>query len=74
MRLKVGEHEWASHFPQERPLDGFVLKVWDEAGSFIGKGHAMHFGGSGGGIFVAGRRYDSNHTLHWVYENAPEAL
>jgi hypothetical protein len=73
MRLKVGENKWASYFPQERPLDDVVLKVWDEAGDFLGKGHATHFRESGGGIFVAGRRYDSNHVLHWIYDKPQEA-
>lgn len=72
MRLKVGEDKWALYFPQERPLTGRKLKVWAENGDFMGSGLGTHRRDSGGGIFAADKHCDSNHILHWIYDDEQE--
>lgn len=72
MRLRVGENKWASYFPQERPLNGRKLKVWAEHGGFLGEGLATERRKTGGGIFAAGKHFDSNYILHWIYDDEPE--
>lgn len=67
MRLKVGDGNYASYFPQERPLLGKRIRAWDESGKSLGEGLGIEIKNIGGGILAAGKRFDSNHVLHWVY-------
>lgn len=73
MRLKVGEEKWAGYFPQERPLKGRKLKVWGEHGGYLGEGRATETRHSGGGIYAAGKYFDSNYILHWIYDDELES-
>ncbi len=72
MRLRVCETKWANYFPQERPLNGRRLKVWAEHGRFLGEGLGTERRKTGNGIFAAGKHFDSNYILHWIYDDEPE--
>ncbi|WP_336981778.1 MULTISPECIES: hypothetical protein [unclassified Cedecea] len=66
MRLKVDTDLYACYFPQERPLDGTPVRVWNEDGKLLGDGVGIHLRQSGGAILVAGKTYDSNKIVHWL--------
>lgn len=65
-RLLVGFGRYAAYFPQERPIQGLIVRVWDESGAYMGIGVGVDTRESGGAISINGKRYDSNHILHWV--------
>lgn len=66
MRLKVGADLYALYFPQERPLTGQAIRVWNERGELLGDGVGSHLRASGGSITINGKTFDSNHVLHWL--------
>lgn len=68
MRLQIGPNKYAAYYPQERPLEGRPVKVWNEDGEFLGVGIAGYRKSCGGVITVNGKTFDSNHILHWEYE------
>ncbi|WP_155765186.1 hypothetical protein [Raoultella ornithinolytica] len=64
-RLRVAEGRYAAYFPQERPLDGAQIIAWDENGNLLGVGFGRNTRDTGVAIIVNGKKYDSNHVIHW---------
>ncbi|MEQ0318067.1 hypothetical protein ABLV51_19375 [Klebsiella sp. GB_Kp051] len=64
-RLRVAEGRYAAYFPQERPLDGAQIIAWDENGNLLGIGFGRDTRDTGVAIIVNGKKYDSNHVIHW---------
>lgn len=64
-RLRVAEGRYAAFFPQERPLDGAQIIAWDENGNLLGIGFGRDTRDTGVAIIVNGKKYDSNHVIHW---------
>lgn len=64
-RLRVAEGRYAAYFPQERPLDGAKIIAWDERGNLLGTGYGRDTRDTGIAIIVNGKKYDSNHVIHW---------
>lgn len=74
-RLRIAEGEFAAYFPQERPVSGARVIAWDESGHLLGIGFGRDTRGSGIAIVVEGKKYDSNHIIHWCnYPAIPEGL
>lgn len=74
-RLRIAEGEFAAYFPQERPASGARVIAWDESGHLLGIGFGRDTRGSGIAIVVEGKKYDSNHIIHWCnYPAIPEGL
>lgn len=74
-RLRIAEGEFAAYFPQERPVSGARVIAWDESGHLLGIGFGRDTRGSGIAIIVEGKKYDSNHIIHWCnYPAIPEGL
>lgn len=74
-RLRIAEGEFAAYFPQERPVSGARVIAWDESGHLLGIGFGRDTRGSGIAIAVEGKKYDSNHIIHWCnYPAIPEGL
>lgn len=71
-RLLVAPNRYAAYFPQERPIEGALVKAWGESGDYLGEGVAVYTRASGIAISVNGRRYDSNHVIHWIRAEAQE--
>lgn len=65
MRLKIGEDGYAASFPQERPIPGMEVKIWNEEGEYLGVGHAFETRKCGVALIVNGLTIDSNHVAHW---------
>jgi hypothetical protein len=68
MRLKIGGDKYASYYPQERPLPGASIKIWDDKGVYLGFGSAFDTRKCGVVLIVKGRTIDSNEIAHWCYE------
>lgn len=74
-RLRIAEGEFAAYFPQERPVSGARVIAWDESGHLLGIGFGRDTRESGIAIIVEGKKYDSNHIIHWCnYPAIPEGL
>ncbi|EDX4491369.1 hypothetical protein AHR05_004739 [Salmonella enterica subsp. salamae] len=74
-RLRIAEGEFAAYFPQERPVSGARVIAWDESGHLLGIGFCRDTRESGIAIIVEGKKYDSNHIIHWCnYPAIPEGL
>ncbi|EAS5032323.1 hypothetical protein D7X38_21165 [Salmonella enterica] len=74
-RLRIAEGEFAAYFPQERPVSGARVIAWDESGHLLGIGFGRDTRESGIAIIVEGKKYDSNHVIHWCnYPAIPEGL
>ncbi|HIC6876334.1 TPA: hypothetical protein ACW5LK_000648 [Salmonella enterica subsp. enterica serovar Aberdeen] len=74
-RLRIAEGEFAAYFPQERPVSGARVIAWDESGHLLGIGFGRDTRGSSIAIVVEGKKYDSNHIIHWCnYPAIPEGL
>ncbi|MHA3263978.1 hypothetical protein ACX1HF_19455 [Yersinia pseudotuberculosis] len=42
MRFKTDTGEYACFYPQERPIDGTQVKVWNDTGEYLGVGVGAH--------------------------------
>lgn len=54
-----------SKFPVCRPTAGAEILVFSEGGQFMGQGVGSECKNTGGSITINGKKFDSNHTLHW---------
>ncbi|MFV8873596.1 hypothetical protein ABQ345_09335 [Serratia fonticola] len=68
-RLRIAEGKFAAYFPQERPLSGARVIAWDESGNLLGVGFGLETRQTGIAIIINGKKYDSNHVIHWC--NSP---
>lgn len=68
-RLRIAEGKFAAYFPQERPLSGARVIAWDENGNLLGVGFGLYTRQTGIAIIINGKKYDSNHVIHWC--NSP---
>lgn len=68
MRLQIAPNQYAARYPQERPVEGRSVKVWDLDREFLGVGVSGYRKNCGGVITVNGKTFDSNHVLNWEYE------
>lgn len=66
MRHKTEDGRYAGRYPQERPIAGTQVDVWDERGEYLGVGVGGTRRSCGGVISVNGKTYDSNHILNWL--------
>lgn len=66
MRLQYEPGKFASSFPQERPLPAWKVRVLDTHGVFMGIGTPIETRDTGVAIMIDGKKFDSNHILHWV--------
>ncbi|POD92307.1 hypothetical protein [Pectobacterium odoriferum] len=64
-RLRIAEGRYAAYFPQERPIAGTRVIAWDEKGNLLGVGFGRDTRETGITIVINGKKYDSNHVLHW---------
>lgn len=66
MRLKIAGGKYALYYPQERPVTGRKIVVWDDGGNYLGLGFAVNHS-CGVVLRVKGKTIDSNSTAHWAY-------
>lgn len=46
-------------------VDGAQIIAWDENGNLLGVGFGLDTRDTGVAIIVNGKKYDSNHVIHW---------
>lgn len=66
MRLRLDDGRYACRYPQERPIEGENVDVWDENAYYLGVGVGSTRRGCGGIIVVNGNTYDSNRIINWL--------
>ena len=67
MRLKTCDGKYASLYPQERPIVGSRVKIFNDFGDVVGIGTSKETNRFGVVIIIEGRMIDSNSTAHWAY-------
>ena len=67
MRLKTCNGGYASLYPQERPIAGARVKIFNDLGDVVGIGTSKETGQFGVVIITEGRIIDSNSAAHWAY-------